>query len=92
MAVIRTIRDAAVAVRARRRDLGWTQGELATKSRVSRKWVSEFEAGKGASEFRLIVRVLDALGLEMQFLPRDRSATSRGLDLDSVIQDVRRDD
>lgn len=88
---IRTIRDAAAAIRGRRSELGWSQGELSRRAHVSRKWVSEFEAGKAAAEFQLIVRVLDALDLQMQFMPRERSSTTRGkIDLDAVIHDLRR--
>jgi HTH-type transcriptional regulator/antitoxin HipB len=85
---VQSIRDLAAAVRGRRKDLGWTQAELAARAGVSRKWVYEFEAGKPAAELRLILRVLDALGLLLEVgsegavqLPAGSAVT----DLDALI-------
>src|SRR6202023_1256076 len=61
----RSIRDFAAAVRGRRRDLGMSQAELAAHAGVSRKWIYEFEAGKPNAELGLILRVVDALGLQL---------------------------
>ena len=43
---VHSVADVAAAVRGRRLDLGLTQSELANDSGISRKWISEFEAGK----------------------------------------------
>jgi HTH-type transcriptional regulator / antitoxin HipB len=42
-----------------------SQGQLAEHAGVSRKWVNEFEAGKPTAEFGLLLRVLDALDLQL---------------------------
>jgi y4mF family transcriptional regulator len=55
--------DVAAAIRGRRLDHGLSQAELANRSGVSRKWISEFETGKETAEFALVIRVLEALGL-----------------------------
>lgn len=90
---VRSIRDVAAAVRGRRHDLGISQVELANRAGVSRKWVSEFEAGKSTAEFGLVLRVLDALALGLEL--RDASATpedssDRGaVDLDLLLERFR---
>lgn len=60
---VRSPADVAAAIRGRRLDLGLSQAELANRSGVSRKWISEFETGKDRAEFALVIRVLEALGL-----------------------------
>ncbi len=62
---IRTAHDLAAFARGRRRALGWSQGELAERSGVSRKWVSDFEAGKASVATDLVLAVLSELGLEL---------------------------
>lgn len=87
---IKSIMNLAAAVRGRRRELGLTQAELATRAGVSRKWVYEFEAGKPAAELRLILRALDALGLTLELGSQDDArSTSTLADLDSLIEEHR---
>jgi HTH-type transcriptional regulator/antitoxin HipB len=62
---IQSIADAAAAVRGHRLDRGLSQSELAKRSGISRKWISEFEAGKATAEFGLVIRVLETLGLSL---------------------------
>jgi len=89
----RSIRDVAAAVRGRRHDLGISQVELASRAGVSRKWISEFEAGKSTAEFGLVLRVLDALALSLEL--RDASSTQEGssdrgaVDLDLLLSRFR---
>jgi HTH-type transcriptional regulator/antitoxin HipB len=89
---VRSIRDFAAAVRGRRRDLGMSQAELATQAGVSRKWVYEFEAGKPNAELGLILRVIDALGLQLE-LSLDEHARSaipgHTVNLDALINEHR---
>ena len=60
-----SIADVAAAVRGRRMDLGISQGNLAQRAGVSRKWVNQFErGGRTTAEIGTILRVLDALGLD----------------------------
>ena len=92
MTSIQSIRDLAAAVRGRRKDLGISQAALAERAGVSRKWVYEFEAGKPTAEFGLLLRVLDALGLELDVSAGSPSPTAdrdaREL-LDALIDDHR---
>jgi HTH-type transcriptional regulator / antitoxin HipB len=62
---VHSIADVAAAVRGRRLDRGLSQSELAKRSGISRKWISEFEAGKATAEFALVIRVLETLGLSL---------------------------
>jgi HTH-type transcriptional regulator/antitoxin HipB len=89
---IRSIRDLAAAVRGRRDDLGLSQAEVAKRARVSRKWVYEFEAGKPAAEFGLLLRVLDALGLVLEVGASPDTVTGAGseaVDLDALLEEHR---
>ncbi len=84
---VRSIRDLAAVVRGRRRDLGLSQAELATRAGVSRKWIYQFEAGKPTAELRLILRVLDALGLVLDVTDDDQTAAGQPTrDLDALIE------
>jgi HTH-type transcriptional regulator / antitoxin HipB len=62
---VESMSDVASAVRGRRLDLGLSQSELARRSGISRKWISEFEAGKPRAEFALVLRILETLGLSI---------------------------
>lgn len=84
---VRSIRDLAAAVRGRRRDLGLSQAELAARAGVSRKWIYQFEAGKPTAELRLILRVLDALGLVLDVTYDEATAGEQTAgDLDALIE------
>jgi y4mF family transcriptional regulator len=89
---ISTIRDVAVTVRGRRTDLGLSQAELARRAGVSRKWISEFEAGKPTAEFGLAIRVLDELGIALDLISgedADPSRTANQVDLDALLDEQR---
>jgi y4mF family transcriptional regulator len=85
---VHSIRDLAAAVRGRRRDLGLSQAELASRAGVSRKWIYQFEAGKPTAELRLVLKVLDALGLVLDVTYDERAAAGRPTrDLDALIEE-----
>ncbi len=87
---IRSIRDLAAVVRGRRRDLGLSQAELAVRAGVSRKWIYQFEGGKPTAELRLILRVLDALGLVLDVTYDEKTAAGHTTrDLDTLIEEHR---
>jgi HTH-type transcriptional regulator/antitoxin HipB len=92
---IASIRDIAAAVRGRRLSLGLSQNELAGRARVSRQWISEFEAGKPTAELGLVLRLLDALGLGITLELDDgdpgarRPSGARSIDLDALLDDYR---
>jgi HTH-type transcriptional regulator/antitoxin HipB len=92
---IKSIRDVAVAVRGSRQSLGLSQTELAARARVSRQWISEFEAGKPTAELGLVLRLFDALGLRVTLASADDDASSprissaTNVDLDALLDDYR---
>jgi HTH-type transcriptional regulator / antitoxin HipB len=89
---IRSTGDLAAAVRGRRRDRGWSQLDLAAKAGVSRKWISELEAGKSRVELGLVIKVLEQLGLTIDVIETAARAprTKNAVDLDDVIARHRR--
>ena len=104
---VRSIADVASAVRGRRTDLNLSQSALAERAGISRKWISEFEAGKTTAEFALVIRVLEELGFELDLdLDPSTSAASASprtstagqartpqtsVDLDALLEEYRRE-
>ena len=63
--------DIAAIIRGRRQDLGLTQGEVAKRAGVSRRWLVNFEAsGSTHAELGTILRVIDALDLALDAHPQ----------------------
>lgn len=62
--------DLGERIRERRKELGMTQEEVAFTSRVTPRIISEVEHGKPAAQFATIIRVLEALGLDLYVNPR----------------------
>lgn len=60
-----SILDLGSTVRGKRLELRLSQAELARRSGVSRKWLSEFERGKPGAEVFLVLSVLEAAGLAL---------------------------
>jgi HTH-type transcriptional regulator/antitoxin HipB len=87
---IRTISDVANVVRGRRTGLGLGQGDLARRAGVSRKWIYEFEAGKPGAELRLVLAVVEALGLRLSVDPAPTEEPSGAADLDAFLDDYER--
>jgi HTH-type transcriptional regulator/antitoxin HipB len=73
---VHSMGDVAAAVRGRRLDRGLSQSELARRSGISRKWISEFEAGKPTAEFALVIRVLEALGWRLELSEESKAAAT----------------
>ena len=87
---IGSLHDLAAAVRGRRKELGLSQAELAARAHVSRAWVNEFESGKPAAELRLVLAVVDALGLEFRLGDRQDGPLGATVDLDALLDDHER--
>jgi HTH-type transcriptional regulator/antitoxin HipB len=93
---IRSVAQLASAVRARRKELGLSQGALAERAGVSRLWVNQFEAGKPTAEVGLLLGVLEALTLDLEIAAHDTASSSAPADapgptdLDDVLDRHRR--
>jgi HTH-type transcriptional regulator / antitoxin HipB len=71
--------DLALFVRDRRRALSMTQSQLAARAGVSRRWLSDLEAGKSTAEVGLVFKIVSALGLFLDVRPEPAD----GIDLDT---------
>lgn len=96
-----TVRDAmelGAAVREARLSQGLSQGELARKARVGRQWVVGVEAGgKQAAPLDMILRVLQALSLDVTLLGSSpargsRTVTDGGISADAIVAQHTRGD
>lgn len=54
--------ELGIYVRDQRRAAGLNQADLAARAAVSRRWLSDLEAGKPTVEVGLVLRVFAALG------------------------------
>jgi y4mF family transcriptional regulator len=77
-------RDLGLYVRDRRRLLGMTQTNLSVSAQVSRRWLSDLEAGKPTAEIGLIFKVLHALELVLEASPPESGPGD--FDLDDVLR------
>jgi y4mF family transcriptional regulator len=63
--------DLATTVRRRRHELGLSQEQLAGVIGVHRVFISQLEGGKATVRFELVLRLLQALGLDVELRSRD---------------------
>lgn len=68
------------ALRAARRQLGLTQPQLALAAGVGVRFIVDLEAGKSTLRLAHVLRVIDALGAEIQLvgLPSTSSQQTKG--------------
>lgn len=84
---LNTIAGLAAIVRGRRLEIGWSQGDLARQAAVSRKWINEFEGGKETVAIGTVLKVLDALSINLDTSTGDEHSSDRGdVDLDAVLK------
>ena len=85
-------------IRRRRLDLGLSQRELADRVGVSRKWIIDVEHGKPTIALSHLLRLLDALDLDLHVALRDRPHRddrdawpgTRTVDLDDLLRGYKR--
>jgi transcriptional regulator with XRE-family HTH domain len=65
--IIRTAGDFGILIREGRRREGVTQAELARRNGVTQAWLSWVENGKDTAEIGLVLRVIQDLGVEMDY-------------------------
>ena len=81
---LNTPRDLGLYIRDRRRALDLTQAGLAASAGVSRRWLSELEAGKSTAEVGLVFKVLHALDVRLDAAPEERGPDD--IDLDDLLR------
>jgi HTH-type transcriptional regulator/antitoxin HipB len=69
-ALVDTTKSLGTTVRRRRRELGLTQEEVAGVARTGQRFVGDLEAGKPTVQLAEVLRVLGALGLELEVSDR----------------------
>jgi len=81
---IRNALDLGHYVRDRRKAAGLSQAALATKSGVSRRWLSDLEAGKATVEVGLVFHVIAALDLFVDV----QAEPDTDFDLDAYLDNI----
>ena len=74
-------RDLGLYVRDRRKRLDLTQAVLAASAQVSRRWLSDLEAGKATAEIGLVFKVLHALDVALEASPVEFGPADIDLDV-----------
>jgi HTH-type transcriptional regulator/antitoxin HipB len=92
MIPIRNLKDLGAAIRDRRRRLSLDQRALAARVGVSRQWIVEAERGKPRAAVGLILRTLEALGLNLALdeAQRDGHDSGAAVDIDAVVRRARK--
>lgn len=65
-----SVADLGQQIRARRRELGLTQTELAAASNTSLRFISEVERGRGTAGFDRVLRLAASVGLSVRVIER----------------------
>lgn len=78
---IRSTGAFGVAIRDLRKSKRLTQLELAKRANVSKKWISDVELGRSSLRFTTVLKLLDALDVDLTLQPRDKPS----LDLDDLL-------
>jgi HTH-type transcriptional regulator / antitoxin HipB len=89
---IRTPADLGALIRDRRIKLTLDQRSLAQKVGVSRQWIVEVEKGKPRAEIGLLLRTIDALGIQLiteEDGPGKKRQTAPAVDIDSIVAAAR---
>jgi predicted transcriptional regulator len=84
-----TIHQIASAARGRRQLLGLSQGQVADRLGVSRRWVRDFEAGNGGAHLETVLRLIDMLGIDLAFAGEQQPADEDTGILDAIIEEHR---
>lgn len=90
--LIRTVTDIGALVRERRQALGLTQQQVADQVGTRRQWVIALEAGRSATDTRLLLRALDVLGLRLDITTPEEpgpGSVAPATDLDEHRRGVR---
>ena len=104
MPILQTPKDLGLAIRSRRKELGWDQAKLASQIGVTRQWVIDIEKGKPRAELELAMRALRVLGMSLTVEARPPAAPMSGghgndrqanvgtpdLDIDAIVERNRR--
>lgn len=88
--IIRKPRELGYIVRELRVSRRITQADLAARAGVSRKWIIDLESGKRTSDLTLVLRALNAMGLELEVTDRAKRKRSHSIDIDAIVDDAKK--
>jgi len=75
---LRTVEKLGSTIRLKRKEKGLSQAALAARLGVERKWVLRLEAGNHAAELGLVLKALEALGVQAFLIDGDKAISSAG--------------
>lgn len=74
--MFRSAGDFGAAIKERRKTLGWTQAELATRSGTGERFIVELEGGKPSCQLAKALIVARTVGMEIGDIKTDQAALS----------------
>lgn len=74
--MFRSARDFGAAIREKRKVLGWTQTELASRSGTGERFIVELESGKPSCQLEKSLIVARTVGIEIGDLRTAQAATA----------------
>lgn len=74
--MISTAGEFGARIRARRKQLGWTQAELAARAGTGERFVLELEGGKPSCQLEKSLLIARTLGLEIEDLSTHQPAAT----------------
>ena len=90
---VRTAKDIGTFIRDQRKRQKLDQATLASLIGVNRRWVMEIERGKPRAEIGLVLKALEALGLDLSVDRRDVSGSTADtldiVDIDAIVRNAK---
>jgi y4mF family transcriptional regulator len=88
---LKTPADIGALIRDRRRILNLDQSALANRVGVGREWIVDIEKGKPRAQLELVLRTLNALGVELTVESGEPTAarTIETVDIDAIVEGAR---
>ena len=84
--LIRTPAELGAVIRDRRKQLKLDQAAFASRVGVSRQWVIQIEHGRPRAELGLVLRALDALGIQLDASAGEPHRPRSGaIDIDAIV-------
>ncbi|MGH7624218.1 MAG: helix-turn-helix domain-containing protein [Gemmatimonadaceae bacterium] len=83
--IVRTAKELGALVRDHRTGKGLTQAQLAARVGASRKWIIDLEGGKRTADLSMVLRALNALGVELDAHARTTRHRQDAVDIDELI-------
>lgn len=91
---VRTAKDIGTFIRDQRKRQKLDQATLASLIGVNRRWVMEVERGKPRAEIGLVLKALEALGLDLSVERRDVPGPTADaldiVDIDAIVRNAKR--